>query len=146
MTSSEDRYREILLDHFRHPRNKNPLVQAQTQGRCLNPSCGDLVECKVNFADERVNEISVQSSGCTMAVASASFMSEVVKGLSLAEIQKLYDQFRQELKKSLAEDWQLAELESFRPLRRNPSRHPCALIGWEALHQAFKNLETKSCK
>lgn len=131
-----ERAREILLNHARHPRNLlGSEIPGAISGECHNPACGDHVIVFAQVEDERIKECRLQIEGCTMCTASASVMSEKIKGLTLIEVERLRQRFSQAL--TSQGPWPLPELSMFENLRVNRARIPCALIGWQALKVAL---------
>jgi nitrogen fixation NifU-like protein len=135
--------RAILVDHAKNPRNHlkkgQPLSIGVHRGECRNPLCGDFVRVFVKREQSRIAEISLEVQGCTICTASASLMSENVRGLLEGEVQDLRQAFADVLLTGETEPWPLG-LEAFRAfshLRINPARVPCALIPWYALKDAL---------
>jgi nitrogen fixation protein NifU and related proteins len=130
--------REVLIDHARHPRNCGSVTGA-LQGECRNPLCGDLVRVFVTVQEARIAHCTLEVQGCTICTASASIMSEQVRGLRVAEAQDLRQSFADILMTSSDVEWpsSLVEFRAFSHLRVNPARIPCALIPWYALKEAL---------
>jgi nitrogen fixation NifU-like protein len=127
-----DQERDYLLDHVRNPRNVGELSDAK-MGECKNLACGDVV--KVFFKE---GDIKIKVSGCTICIASASLMSELVKGQSQIKIQEYIFLMRESMKPGKAE-WP-SELHALRPLKRmreSPMKIPCTLLSWVALERAI---------
>ena len=142
--------RQILLDHAKHPRNKLSFeigADEKSQylfGECRNPICGDHVRVfvqlrNIDLSEPVAEQIHLEFKGCTICTASASLMSEAVKGLSFSRIHSLRALFEGSLLESENALWnaELSALEAFKHLRVNPARIPCSLIGWYALKQAI---------
>jgi nitrogen fixation protein NifU and related proteins len=131
-------YRETVLEHYRNPRNRTPL--AAPQGRALvdNPVCGDQVRVEVKLADGRIAEISSVARGCSIAVASGSVMTELVRGLD-REQSKAFAQALADLvhARPVPEDL-VPKLRAFARVAELPSRRRCAMLAWEALDEALK--------
>ena len=87
----KDLYRDVIVDHNRHPRNFGKLDPADAHAEGFNPLCGDKLSIYVNLDGERISEAKFEGSGCAISVASASLLTEAVKGKSRAEVQKLFD-------------------------------------------------------
>jgi nitrogen fixation NifU-like protein len=144
--SLEDLYREVILDHYRNPRNRKPLDSPTATAEGVNPLCGDEVTVELALVDGTVTEISVRGQGCSISQSSASMMSELVKGKTRGEIQALAERFHAMM---TAEDEAAAGLDPERPgavlgdlealqgVRRYPVRIKCASLPWVTLEQAL---------
>lgn len=138
MTDNADNlYREVILEHARHPRNSEPLAAPDIRARASNPLCGDELELTLLLDGQAIREIGVQVRGCAIAQASASLMSEAVLGKGLGDAEALGRTFREMMEGTRAE---LPEtLDSLKPLeavRQHRSRITCTLLAWNALHDA----------
>ena len=132
--------RAVLIDHARHPRNAEGGDLHSLKGECRNPLCGDFVRVFVSLEDSRVSSVSMDLQGCTICTASASLMSENIRGLTVEEIDELRQTFSDILVTAVHVDWpeQLRAFGAFSHLRVNPARVPCALIPWYALKEALQ--------
>lgn len=139
MSSAEtDLYQELVLEHKRSPRNFGHLPAPTHQARGTNPSCGDDLSVELNIADGRLADIRFHGQGCAICIASASMMSEAVKGKDIAAAQTLQQHFRAVLTgEEDAESAPLGKLISLAGVSRYPSRIKCALLGWHALMHAI---------
>jgi nitrogen fixation NifU-like protein len=141
----EDLYREVILDHYRNPRNRQPLTVADATADGVNPLCGDEVTVQLVFADDRINDISVRGHGCSISQSSGSMMSEAIKGLDRGEVQLLAQKFHQMLTAENGDgplDQErpgsyLGDLEALQGVRRYPVRIKCASLPWTTLEQAL---------
>jgi len=138
-------YQDIILDHGRHPRNFHALTQATNLAHGHNPLCGDRVTVYLELDGDRIKDVSFDGRGCAISTASASLMTEVLKGKTLAEADALFKGFHAEvtgkpvpvLPDTLAEDMErLAPLEG---VRAYPTRVKCATLAWHAFEAALKN-------
>lgn len=139
MSSAEtDLYQELVLEHKRSPRNFGHLVAPTHKARGTNPSCGDDLSVELAIADGKLADIRFHGQGCAICMASASMMSEAVKGQDIATAQKLQQHFRAVLTgEENAEGASLGKLVSLAGVSRYPSRIKCALLGWHALMHAI---------
>ncbi|MCK4632048.1 MAG: SUF system NifU family Fe-S cluster assembly protein [candidate division Zixibacteria bacterium] len=138
----DDLYRDIILDHYRSPRGRNPVERADIATDGHNPSCGDEVELKVEIDEDRVKNIHVDCRGCAISVASGSMLAEVIKGKSINEIKEISRVVRAMLKgdtDDIPED--LGDLDALKGVRQFPVRIKCALLAWLALIEGVKNFE-----
>lgn len=136
-------YLDLILDHYRHPRNFGSLSHPTHRARGHNPLCGDRVELELIVNDERIEEIRFQGSGCAISTASASLMSEAVKGRSVREAQELFHLFHRlitgdgEATTEVSE--KLGKITSLVGVRHYPVRIKCATLPWHALRAALEN-------
>lgn len=93
MSDLRDLYQELILDHNNRPRNRRALPQAECHAKGYNPLCGDRVTVYVEIEDDRVKQVTFEGSGCAISTASASMMTEALKGKSLAEAKAIFRGF-----------------------------------------------------
>jgi nitrogen fixation NifU-like protein len=140
-------YQELILDHYRRPRNKGELAGATTSVIMKNPLCGDEVAVHVLLDGDKVTDLRFSGRGCSISQASASMMTQLVKGKSADEIEHLKDTFRDMVMGTSDGDnaKTVAELGSLRALSgvsRFPARVKCALLAWNALESAMEGAKT----
>jgi nitrogen fixation NifU-like protein len=134
-------YQEMILDHYRRPRNKGTLDNPDASVEMKNPLCGDEIELQVTFDGDGIADLKFSGRGCSISQASASMMTQLVKGKSGPEIDALRNQFRDLMlgNSSLAEDPQLGSLRALSGVARFPARVKCALLAWNALETALSD-------
>jgi nitrogen fixation NifU-like protein len=140
-------YQEVLLDHYRHPRNFGALTGANRKVEGHNPLCGDRITLYVDVDGERVKELSFEGSGCAISTASASLLTEAVKGKTRAEVEALYHRFHGLVTDDQSEgdpSIDLGKLEIFAGVREYPMRVKCATLSWHALRSALEGGGTVS--
>lgn len=132
-------YQEMILDHYRRPRNKGTLEKADATVEMKNPLCGDEITLQVAFEGESVCDLRFSGRGCSISQASASMMTQLVKGKTTEEIVAIRKQFRDLMlgKASAADDAQLGSLRALSGVARFPARVKCALLAWSALESAL---------
>src|SRR6476659_1105148 len=132
-------YQEMILDHYRRPRNKGTLEHADASVEMKNPLCGDEIELQVAFDADGVSDLRFSGRGCSISQASASMMTQLVKGKSTEEIDAIRKQFRELMlgNSSAGEDPQLGSLRALSGVARFPARVKCALLAWNALDSAM---------
>ncbi|MCZ6568259.1 MAG: SUF system NifU family Fe-S cluster assembly protein [Actinobacteria bacterium] len=142
----EELYREVILDHYRNPRNKGHLEHPQASAQGVNPLCGDEITIEVSFDGDRVSEVAVDSQGCSISQSSASMMTEAIKGKSREEINELVGRFRQMMSLDAGDDpgldperpgAVLGDIEALQGVRQYPVRIKCASLGWNTLLEAL---------
>lgn len=128
-------YQEMILDHYRRPRNKGTLENPDASAEMRNPLCGDEIDLQVTFAGDSVDDLRFSGRGCSISLASASMMTQIVKGKSTAEVDDIRNRFRQLMlgDQTAANDARLGSLRAFSGVSRFPARVKCALLAWNAL-------------
>jgi nitrogen fixation NifU-like protein len=129
----QELYQEVILDHNRRPRNFRTLDRART-AEGFNPLCGDRLRVFLRIEDDLVTDVAFQGSGCAISKASASLMTESVKGRSVAEARALMDRFQRMLTtESDAPRDGLGKLAALAGVRQFPIRVKCATLAWHTL-------------
>ncbi len=135
---SEDLSREIILDHYQNPRNHGRLDQPTVANKGNNPLCGDEVELSlaIDPGVERIDDIGFSGRGCSISQASASMMTEIVKGQSLDDAEAAVQSFTQRMSnREPAPDELDEELDALQGVKKYPARVKCALLPWTTLHE-----------
>ena len=145
MPGLEDLYREIILDHYRTPRNRGELPPPAVRAEGHNPLCGDHVIVMARVAGDQIEAAGFDGRGCAISTASASLMTEAVRGLSASAVKQLYEDFHQLVTMGEArEDSELGKLEVFAGVHEFPLRVKCATLCWHALRAALEGGEAVS--
>jgi nitrogen fixation protein NifU and related proteins len=133
-------YQEMILDHYRRPRNKGTLENADASVEMKNPLCGDEIAVQVAFDGDSVRDLKFSGRGCSISQASASMMTQLVKGKSSDEIDQIRKLFRDLMlgDADAASDARLASLRPLSGVARFPARVKCALLAWNALETAME--------
>jgi nitrogen fixation protein NifU and related proteins len=136
--ATEDLSREIILDHYQNPRNHGRLSEPTVANRGHNPLCGDEIELSLLIADDQVEDIRFSGRGCSISQASASMMTEVVKGHTLDEADSAVKSFTQTMANRQAAPGDLEnELDALQGVKRYPARVKCALLPWTTLRESI---------
>lgn len=132
-------YQEMILDHYRRPRNKGTLENPDASVEMKNPLCGDEIGLQVEFDGDSVRDLKFSGRGCSISQASASMMTQLLKGKTRVEIESIRKQFRGLMlgEASAADDPQLGSLRALSGVARFPARVKCALLAWNALETAL---------
>lgn len=139
----DDLYGELVVEHKRAPRNFGTLGAPTHHARGHNPQCGDELEVQLEVDAGQLRDIRFRGQGCAICIASASLMSEAVKGRPVAFAEQLQQRFRAVLTGQLEpEAAELGKLLSLAGVRRYPARIKCALLGWHALMYALAEQST----
>ncbi len=142
----DDLYREIILDHYQSPRNRGRLPQPDVATHGANPLCGDEIELSLAIRDGRIAEVAFQGRGCSISQASASMMTETIKGKTLAEAEELLHTFKTLMTdRDAAVDVEaLGELEALQGVKRYPVRVKCAILPWNVLQEVLELYSTRA--
>jgi nitrogen fixation NifU-like protein len=136
----DDLYRDIIIDHYRHPRHRGRLDSPSATHEGLNPLCGDEVTVEVKVDGDRLADIAYTGSGCSISQSSASMMTEAVEGKSLEETRRLIGDFTAMMRGGEDVDADaLGDLEALSGVRRFPVRIKCATLAWHTLDEALND-------
>jgi nitrogen fixation NifU-like protein len=137
MSELTDLYQEVILDHNRRPRNFRAMDNATRRQEGYNPLCGDRLTVYVALEDDRISDVSFQGSGCAISKASASLMTEALKGKTVEEARTLFDRFHEMVTSSAEQPAaDLGKLSVLSGVREFPTRIKCASLAWHALKAA----------
>jgi nitrogen fixation NifU-like protein len=140
-----DLYRDVILDHNRRPRNFGILESADASVEGFNPMCGDHLTLRLKLDDDTISDIRFEGQGCAISTASASLMTEAVKGKSRGEALDLFERVHQLLTDDAAPPAQeLGKLAALSGVREYPARVKCASLCWHTLASALKAADLKS--
>lgn len=139
-------YQEVILDHNRHPRNFHAMAEADHRADGHNPLCGDQLTVYLRIADDVVSDASFVGHGCAISTASASLMTEAIKGKPVAEVEALFRDFHAMLTEAPPAGSEggrnLDKLTVFIGVREFPARVKCATLAWHTLHNAIIGAQT----
>jgi SUF system FeS assembly protein, NifU family len=140
MTDLGDLYQEVILDHSKHPRNFCAGGSSANTAEGYNPLCGDKVKVYVEEKGGRIERVCFEGSGCAISTASASLMTEAVKGKRREEVEELFNRFHELVRgerKEAGEAKELGKLAVFSTLSDYPMRVKCATLAWHTLRAAL---------
>jgi nitrogen fixation protein NifU and related proteins len=138
--ATEDLSREIILDHYQNPRNHGRLDHPTVANRGHNPLCGDEIEVSIGIDEQNdsIREIAFSGRGCSISQASASMMTEVIKGQKLVEAEAAVQRFTQRMANREPPPAELDdELDALQGVKRYPARVKCALLPWTTLRESL---------
>ncbi len=137
-------YQELIIDHGRRPRNFRISEDASSVQEGFNPLCGDRLTLYLTEKDGMIENISFQGSGCAISMASASLMTEAIKGKSVAEAMSLFSGFHQLVMegKTSCEDVSNSKLNALSGVAEFPARVKCATLAWHTLMNSFNKVTT----
>lgn len=136
----KDLYRDVILDHNKHPRNFGQIADTPTRADGHNPLCGDRLTVSLRLNGERIEDIRFEGKGCAISTASASLMTEAVKGKERAAVRALFDRVHALLTDPhAAADPALGKLAALSGVREFPARVKCASLCWHTLNAALEH-------
>ena len=135
----DELYRDVILDHNRRPRNFGGLDPADASAEGFNPMCGDHLTLRLKLNDDTISDIRFEGEGCAISTASASLMTEAVKGKSRGEALQLFERVHQLLTDDAASPAELGKLTALSGVREYPARVKCASLCWHTLASALKS-------
>lgn len=141
--SLQEVYRQVILDHYRNPRHREPLPDPDRSSEGANPLCGDEVRIQLDLSDGRISAISVAGKGCSISQSSASLMGEAVHGNPIPDVLGLSNRFQDlmQVPPDSSENGytDLGDLIALAGVRRYPVRIKCATLPWITLEQALES-------
>ncbi len=141
----DDLYKEVILDHYKNPRNKRELPGAELSCRKNNPLCGDEITVHAHLDDGRVAEVAFEGQGCSISQASASMMTEAVKGKTVDEAGFLTEEFRSMMQGgSDPDEEEFGDLIALKGVVKYPVRIKCAVLAWDVFQEALAEAGTSS--
>lgn len=147
MSELNDLYQEVILDHNKNPRNFREIESATNTADGNNPLCGDALRVYVQMEDGKVKDVAFKGSGCAISKASASMMTQSVKGKTREEAEVLFDEFHKMVTGELnieEDENHLGKLKIFAGVLEFPARVKCASLSWHTLHAALNEEEIVS--
>ncbi|MBM3637809.1 MAG: SUF system NifU family Fe-S cluster assembly protein [Actinobacteria bacterium] len=144
MPGLEDLYREIILDHYKNPRNRGELAPPAVSAEGHNPLCGDEIQVYLLVENGTVSDVRIAGQGCSISQSSASMMSAAVKGKSVDDVRKLVSRFKhmmsiEECDSELDTSVNLGDLEALQGVVKFPVRIKCATLAWNTLLEALES-------
>jgi nitrogen fixation NifU-like protein len=130
-------FQELILEHYKRPRNKGELAEPDVSVHMKNPTCGDEVHLMLRVTDDRIADAMFVGEGCSISQAAISMMTQLVKGKSVAEALELAGRFTEMMHgdADAARDKRMGDLRSLAGVAKFPVRVKCALLGWNALEE-----------
>lgn len=141
MSDLSDLYQEVILEHNKNPRNFREIENADRTADGNNPLCGDALRVYVSLEDDTVKDVAFKGSGCAISKASASMMTQTVKGKTRDEAETLFDEFHRMVTGGLdvqTDENHLGRLKIFAGVLEFPARVKCASLSWHTLNAALR--------
>jgi nitrogen fixation NifU-like protein len=142
----QDLYREVILDHYKNPRNRGHLDRVDATAEGVNPLCGDEITIELTLEGNTVTDVAVDGQGCSISQASASMMTDAIKGKTRSEIEEITSKFRALMSLDDRTELELdperpgsvlGDIEALQGVRQYPVRIKCASLGWTTLLEAL---------
>ena len=138
----DDLYRDIVMDHYRNPRGKRKLPEADFRNEGKNPMCGDEIEMQVKLNGDRIEDVHIGCVGCAISVSSASMLAEVIKGKSVGEVREIARRGKAVLRGEPGPGGiDIVDLEVLEGIKKFPVRVKCALLSWTTLMDGLDSFE-----
>jgi nitrogen fixation NifU-like protein len=145
MSDLNDLYQEVILDHNRRPRNFHPIVDASHTAEGLNPLCGDRLTLYLKIDGDRIVDVSFEGAGCAISKASASLMTDALKGRTVADARALFERFHRMVTTPPDEPVEeLGKLSALAGVREFPVRVKCASLAWHTFKAALTHEQKTS--
>ncbi len=137
----DELYRQVIMDHYQHPRN-----QGEVQGNALkmdlkNPTCGDEIHLQLALEDDVVSDVRFKGAGCSISMSSASMMTEAIKGKPFDEALLIMAEFKKMIRGEAYDEDMLGDLEALSGISKFPARVKCATLAWNALERIGESHE-----
>ncbi len=139
----DDLYQEVIIDHSKKPRNFGKMEHCSSKAEGFNPLCGDRLTLQLNLENDIVQDVRFVGNGCAISMASASLMTEALKGKTRQEAEALFQKFHLLLTTETGKPEDLGKLAVFSGVREYPARVKCATLAWHTLHAALENSPEK---
>lgn len=147
MSELSDLYQEVILEHNKNPRNFREIENADKVAEGYNPLCGDQLKLYLAMENDMVKDVAFKGSGCAISKASASMMTQMVKGKTREQAEVMFEEFHRMVLGEMdeeAEENSLGKLKIFAGVREFPARVKCASLSWHTLHAALHNEDAVS--
>ena len=138
MSNLDDLYRRVIMDHYKNPRNKGSLDDGNLTVDMNNPTCGDRIHLTMNVENGVVTDAKFTGEGCSISMSSASMMTQIIKGKTIDEAQKLAEIFSEMVQgRDYDDDIDLGDIEALQGVSKFPARIKCATLAWKAMEKGL---------
>lgn len=142
MSSLDDLYRRVIMDHYQRPRNRGELADGGLTVNMNNPTCGDRIQLQMKVEGGKIADARFTGEGCSISMSSASMMTEAVKGLEVDEALAISDLFSRMMKGEASdeeiEEADLEDIEALQGVSKFPARIKCATLAWKAMEKGLR--------
>ncbi len=143
----DELYRDVILDHFRSPRNVGEIAGAEIRAEGTNPLCGDEMTFSIKLDGEQIQQIQFRGKGCAISQAAASMLTEHLKGKRLHDVSHVIGVMKGLMQgQDLAPDEDVGDLESLSGVRKFPVRVKCAALSWNVLEQGLEDYRKRNAE
>ncbi len=141
MSSLDDLYRRVIMDHYSRPRNRGEFEDESVTINMNNPTCGDRIQLQLKIEDNKISDVRFQGEGCSISMASASMMTEAIKGLEVEDALKMAEIFSKMMQGEEydEEDLDLGDIEALQGVSKFPARIKCATLAWKAMQKGVQD-------
>lgn len=141
MGFEDELYKEIILEHYKSPKHKREMPDADLRMEGVNRSCGDEIELFLKLDNDKIKEATFSGIGCSISQASASMLTEAINGKSISEVRDIITSFKGMLLKGEEPNFpdDLSDLEALQGVKQYPVRIKCAILSWNTLEQMLEN-------
>ncbi|KXG44234.1 Fe-S cluster assembly sulfur transfer protein SufU [Tepidibacillus infernus] len=145
MSSLDDLYRRVIMDHYQQPRNMGNLEDADATIQLKNPTCGDQITLQMKVEDGKIKDAKFKGEGCSISMSSASMMTEAIKGKTVDEALDLADRFSKMMLGDDVNKEDFEDIEALQGLCKFPARIKCATLAWKAMEKGIKEKHCEHC-
>ncbi len=135
----DELYRQVIMDHYQHPRNQGDIQGDAMKVDLKNPTCGDEIHLQMALEDNVVSDVRFKGAGCSISMSSASMMTEAIKGKPLDEALLIMTEFKKMIRGEAYDEDMLGDLEALSGISKFPARVKCATLAWNALERIGEN-------
>jgi len=137
MSSLDDLYRRVIMDHYQKPRNHGELQDADATIQLKNPTCGDQIQLQMKVENGKIKDAKFLGEGCSISMSSASMMTEAIKGLSVEDALDLAERFSKMILGEEVETEDFEDIEALQGVCKFPARIKCATLAWKAMEKGI---------
>lgn len=132
-------YRQVIMDHYKNPRNRGELEGSALKIDMNNPTCGDRIQLQMKVEDDKIADAKFVGEGCSISLSSASMMTQAVKGLPVEDALRMSEMFSNMMlgKDVDTEEFELEDIEALQGVAKFPARIKCATLAWKAMEQGL---------
>ncbi|GAA0349957.1 Fe-S cluster assembly sulfur transfer protein SufU [Oceanobacillus sp. FSL W7-1293] len=132
-------YRQVIMDHYKNPRNKGTLEKESVTVDMNNPTCGDRIQLQLDVQDGIVKDAKFQGEGCSISMASASMMTQAIKGMEVEAALKMSENFSEMMLGHDIDSEEMGDIEALQGVSKFPARIKCATLAWKAMEKGVHN-------
>jgi len=141
MSSLDDLYRRVIMDHYQTPRNQGELEDADATIQLKNPTCGDQIQLQMKVEEGKIKDAKFKGEGCSISMSSASMMTDAVKGLTVDQALDLADRFSKMMLGDEVDTEDFEDIEALQGVCKFPARIKCATLAWKAMEKGITEKE-----